>query len=44
MAALAPQSELVILDGIGHLSPLEAPDEVTGILNRFLTQFAGQGA
>ena len=44
MAALAPQSELVILDGIGHLSPLEAPDEVTGILNRFLAQFAGQGA
>ena len=44
MAALATQSELVILDGIGHLSPLEAPDEVTGILNQFLAQFAGQGA
>ena len=41
MAALAPQSELVILDGIGHLSPLETPDEVTAILNRFLARFAG---
>jgi len=41
MAELAPQSELVILEGIGHLSPLETPDEVTAILNRFLGRFAG---
>ena len=41
MADLARQSELVILEGIGHLSPLETPDEVTAILNRFLARFAG---
>jgi len=41
MAALAPQSELLILEGIGHLSPLETPDEVSAILNRFLAQFTG---
>ena len=40
MAALAPQSELVILERIGHLSPLETPDEVSAILNRFMARFA----
>jgi len=40
MAALAPRAELVILDNIGHLSTLEAPAEVTAILNRFLARFA----
>ncbi len=36
MAALAPQAELVILDDVGHLSTMEAPDAVTAHLNRFL--------
>jgi pimeloyl-ACP methyl ester carboxylesterase len=36
MAALAPQADLVILDGVGHLSTMEAPDAVTAHLNGFL--------
>ena len=36
MAALAPQAELVILDDVGHLSTMEAPDDVTAHLNGFL--------
>ncbi|MEL0302671.1 MAG: alpha/beta hydrolase [Rhodobiaceae bacterium] len=36
MAALAPQAELVILDGVGHLSTMEAPERVTAHLNAFL--------
>ena len=36
MAALAPQSELLILDDVGHLSTMETPDAVTAHLNRFL--------
>ena len=42
MAALAPQAELVILDGVGHLSTMEAPDLVTAHLDRFLARLAGQ--
>lgn len=38
MAALAPLAELVILKDVGHLSTIEAPDQVTAILNRFLSQ------
>ena len=36
MAALAPQAELVILDGVGHLATMEAPERVTAHLNAFL--------
>ena len=38
MAALAPQAELVILDDVGHLSTMEAPEDVTSHLNRFLAR------
>ena len=34
--AAVPQSELVVLAGSGHVSPVEAPDEVTRELRRFL--------
>jgi len=36
MAALAPLAELVILEDVGHLSTMEAPDDVTAHLNGFL--------
>lgn len=35
LAELLPNSELVILEGVGHLSPLEAPGEVLGHIARF---------
>lgn len=35
LAELIPDSELVILEGVGHLSPLEAPVEVFGLIARF---------
>jgi pimeloyl-ACP methyl ester carboxylesterase len=38
MAALAPQADLVILDDVGHLSTMEARDDVTAQLNRFLAR------
>ena len=38
MAALAPHSELIILEGVGHLSTIEAPDQVTAVLNGFLAK------
>ena len=31
-----PGSELVVLTGPGHVSTVEAPDDVTGELRRFL--------
>jgi pimeloyl-ACP methyl ester carboxylesterase len=31
-----PTSELVVLTGPGHVSPVEAPDDVTRELRRFL--------
>jgi pimeloyl-ACP methyl ester carboxylesterase len=36
MHALVPTSELFILTGPGHVSPVEAPDDVTRELRRFL--------
>jgi pimeloyl-ACP methyl ester carboxylesterase len=36
MAALAPQSDLVLLDEVGHLSTLEAADAVTAALDAYL--------
>ena len=38
MAALAPHSELVVLEDVGHLSTIEAPDQVTAVLNGFLAK------
>jgi len=40
MAELIPDAELVIMEEIGHLSTIEAPDEVTDILNAYLAQLA----
>lgn len=38
MAALAPDAELVILEDVGHLSTMEAPEAVTASLNAFLAR------
>ena len=38
MADLAPESELVLLEEVGHLSSLEAPAAVTAALNAFLAR------
>ena len=38
MATLAPQAELVILEDVGHLSTMEAPDRVTAHLNAYLAR------
>ena len=40
MAELIPDAELVIIEQIGHLSTIEAPDEVTDILNAYLARLA----
>ena len=40
MAELIPDAELVIMEEIGHLSTIEAPDEVTNILNAYLARLA----
>jgi pimeloyl-ACP methyl ester carboxylesterase len=36
MHAVVPESQLVVLQGPGHVSSVEAPDEVTAELRRFL--------
>ena len=36
IASLVPGAELVVLDGVGHLSPLEAPARVAGVLGDWL--------
>ena len=36
MAGLLPRAELVLLDKIGHLSSLEAPEEVTQAIIRLI--------
>jgi pimeloyl-ACP methyl ester carboxylesterase len=36
MHALMPQSRLVIIEGAGHLPPLEKPDETAAALRRWL--------
>lgn len=36
MAALMPQSTLVVIPGCGHLAPLEKPDEVSAALRAWL--------
>ena len=38
MAAAIPQSELVVLPGVGHLTAVEAPVEFNAALARFLAQ------
>ncbi len=40
MAELIPDAELVIMEEIGHLSTIEAPDKVTDILNAYLARLA----
>jgi pimeloyl-ACP methyl ester carboxylesterase len=40
MAALAPQAELCLLDDVGHLSSLEAPELVTAALRRLFETLA----
>ena len=44
MADAIPQAELVVIDGAGHLSPLERPAEVTAALQAWLDRPAATGA
>jgi pimeloyl-ACP methyl ester carboxylesterase len=37
LAEVIPDGRLVTLDGVGHIAPLEAPDEYTAALGEFLT-------
>ena len=41
IAALVPGSELVVLPGVGHLSPLEAPGLIAGLLHQWRSGRAG---
>lgn len=36
MASLIPNAELVIASGCGHLTPIEAPELVSGALSRWM--------
>jgi pimeloyl-ACP methyl ester carboxylesterase len=38
MHELMPQSQLVVIDGAGHLPPLERPNETTVALRRWLEE------
>ncbi|HEX6957383.1 MAG TPA: alpha/beta fold hydrolase [Ferrovibrio sp.] len=38
MAALIPGAELVVIEGAGHLPPMEEPDAVAAALRRWLTR------
>jgi pimeloyl-ACP methyl ester carboxylesterase len=40
MAGLAPQAELCLLNGIGHLSSIEAPEAVTNALESLFERAA----
>ncbi len=44
IAALTPTSQLLILEGVGHLSTLEAPQAVTDALNGFIAHILHSGA
>ncbi len=37
MAAAVPSARLVVIEGAGHLTPLEAPEETTAVLSAFLS-------
>lgn len=39
MASLVPQADLVMLEDVGHLSTMEAPEAVTAALQGFLARF-----
>jgi pimeloyl-ACP methyl ester carboxylesterase len=38
MAAAAPQAKLVIIEGSGHMTPMEKPDEVTAAMRNWLIE------
>jgi pimeloyl-ACP methyl ester carboxylesterase len=42
LAAALPVGELVVLDGAGHQTPLERPDEVNRLLRRFVGSHLGR--
>jgi pimeloyl-ACP methyl ester carboxylesterase len=37
MAALVPQSKLVIIENCAHMAPMERPEDVTSALRNWLT-------